>query len=89
MQPGVVWQVCTMPGLPSALSSLDTGGQGTVVSKDGPLAQVVLVAERKLVKINVSPELSTRRTGTIFIAGRVTPGLRAAMAGAFHEVIVP
>jgi hypothetical protein len=89
MQPGVLWQVSTMAGLPAAVSSLETAGQGTVVPKAGPLAQVVLVALRKEVKMNVSPEESERRTGTIGVEGRVTPVFRAAIAGSFHVVMVP
>ncbi len=81
MQPGVAWQVWTMPGLPLAVTSAETAGQVTVVPKAGPLCQVELVADRKLVKMNVSPEESTRRTGTIPVDGRVTPGFRAVMAG--------
>ncbi len=89
MQPGVLWQVSTMAGLPAAVSSLVTVGQGTVVPKAGPLAQLVLVALRKEVKMNVSPEESERRTGTIGVAGRVTPVLRATMAGSFQTLMVP
>src|ERR1019366_6408331 len=89
MQPGVLWQVSTIAGLPLALSSLATVGQLTVVPKAGPLDHVVLVALRKEVKMKVSPEESTRRTGTIRVAGRVTPVLRAAMAASFQLVMVP
>ena len=89
MQPGVLWQVSTIAGLPLAVSSLETDGQLTVVPKAGPFAQVVLVALRKEVKMKVSPEESTRRTGTIAVGGRVTPGLRAAIFGSFQVVMVP
>jgi hypothetical protein len=37
----------------------------------------------------VSPELSVRRTGTIFMAGRDVCGLIAVICGSSHIVIVP
>ena len=79
----------TIAGLPFALSSLVTVGQLIVVPKLGPLDHVGLVALRKEVKMKVSPEESTRRTGITFTAGRVTPGLIAAILGSFHSVILP
>ncbi len=35
------------------------------------------------------PEESARRTGTMVVEGRLTPGLSAAMAASFHWVILP
>jgi hypothetical protein len=89
MPPGVLCKVSTIAGLPFALSSLVTVGQLTVVPKLGPLDHVELVALRKEVKMKVSPEESTRRMGTMGVAGRVTPVFRAAMAVSFHIVMVP
>jgi hypothetical protein len=37
----------------------------------------------------VSPELSSRRSGTIFMLGSDTPGLSALMAALFQVVILP
>src|ERR1700722_1816694 len=88
-QPGVELQVCTMPGFPLADSSPETDGHVTVVPMDGPLLHAGFVAERKLENRNVSPEESTRRTGTIVVAGNVTPLFKAAIAGSFHLVILP
>jgi hypothetical protein len=39
------------------------------------------------VKLSVVPDSSARFTGVIGVAGSVTPGLSAAMAGSFHVVI--
>ena len=48
----------------------DTAARSRWSRRPGPFDQAVLVAERKLVKMNVSPEESTRRTGTIVVDGR-------------------
>src|SRR5713101_108259 len=88
-QPGFALQVWTMPGMPWAISSPGAAGHVTVVDKPGPLCHWLLVADRKLVKRNVSPEESTRRTGMIVVAGRVTPELSALIAGSFHFLIAP
>ena len=40
------------------------------------------------VKSAVAPEPSERTTGMIRMAGRVRPGLSAAIAGSFHIVIL-
>src|SRR3954464_9250590 len=45
-------------------------------------------AARKPVKPFVVPEESERWTTVIFVAGRLTPGLSALMAGSFHDVIL-
>src|ERR1700756_4025030 len=88
-QPGVAAQVVTMAGLPGALSSPDTNGQDTVVPNTGPLLQLSLVSVRNWVKMKVSPDESARRTGTILVAGRGTPGFSDATAGSFHRVTRP
>jgi hypothetical protein len=48
-----------------------------------------LAAVRNAVKRNVSPEASLRRTGTIAVEGRETPGLSIAIAGSFQAPIRP
>src|SRR5579859_2438604 len=78
-----------MPGFPLAVSSPAAAGQVTVVPNAGPFFQSALVADSRLVKMNVSPEESTRRTGTTLVAGRLTPGLSVVMAASFHLVILP
>src|SRR5579884_3015075 len=78
-----------MPGFPLAVSSPGTAGQVTVVPNPGPFCHVVLVADRKLVKMNVSPEESTRRTGTILVDGSLVRALTAAMAGSLQLTILP
>ena len=79
----------TIAGLPWAVSSPATVGQLTVVPNAGPLLQVELVALRKEVKMKVSPDESERRIGMMVVLGRVTPGLRAAIAALFQVVMVP
>ena len=37
----------------------------------------------------VVPELSARTSGTMALAGRLTPGLRAVICEAFQVLIVP
>ena len=78
-----------MPLLPSALTSSLTCGQATVVPNAIALFQAGSWADRKLVNRNVSPELSDRRIGTIFVLGSVTPGLILAMASSSQLVMVP
>src|SRR6476661_3841399 len=46
-------------------------------------------ALRYLVKFSVVPESSARCTAWTPVAGRVTPGLTAAIAGSFQVVMVP
>src|SRR5437763_10724548 len=88
MLPGVALACCTMPGLPLAVSSPGTAGQVTVVPRDGPLFQSLLVALRNAVKMNVSPEASTRRMGTIVWDGRLTPGFSFVICWSFHLLIL-
>src|SRR5450631_615469 len=44
---------------------------------------------RYLVKLSVVPDESERKKTLIAVAGRVTPGLMAAIAGSFHLVMTP
>src|SRR5450631_386641 len=46
-------------------------------------------AARYLVKFSVVPEESERKKTLMAVAGRVMPGLMAAIAGSFHLVITP
>jgi hypothetical protein len=44
---------------------------------------------RNWVKMNVSPAVSDRRTGTMAWLGSVTPGLSAAICGSLQSWTVP
>ena len=46
-------------------------------------------ALRYFVKFSVVPDSSARKNTLIAVAGRVTPGLMAAIAGSFHVVVLP
>src|SRR5579862_5783857 len=84
-----VLHAATIPGLLDALPSPATLGHVTDVPFEGPFAQAVLVALRNDVNRKVSPELPWRTSGRMVVDGRVTPELRAAIAGSFHFVIEP
>src|SRR5450631_3592585 len=46
-------------------------------------------AARYLVKFSVVPDSSERKKTLMAVAGRVTPGLMAAIAGSFQVVMTP
>src|SRR5579859_3563465 len=84
--PGVFVTWPETPSLPFA--PMPTG---QLTEPEAPILvfQAGLTAERYDVKMNVVPLPSERCTTATGVLGSVTPGLRDAMAGSFHALIVP
>jgi len=59
------------------------------VLPEGAVHSVGAAAARYLVKFSVVPDESERKKTLMAVAGRVTPGLMAAIAGSFHLVMTP
>src|SRR3954451_14129985 len=85
MAPSVCLIAAATPSLPLAPVSPD----GHLTSLSAPIADLKAGEEsdRKVVKPFVVPDESERWTTVILVAGRVTPGLSALMAGSFQVVI--
>src|SRR5881397_3461705 len=78
----------TAPVTPSEPLALWPPGQVSV-SLTPSFQSALAFASRYPAKIFVVPDLSLRCTGTIVVLGRVTPLLRALIAGSSHLVMVP
>src|ERR1700728_974089 len=86
MAPGVDLMICATPGLPLPARAVD----GHLIVELLPSFHTLGTASlRNKVKFCVVPEESERTASVIAVLGRVTPGLSAAICGAFHLVIVP
>src|SRR4051812_37206925 len=59
------------------------------VSSTPSFQSALAFASRNAEKIFVVPDLSLRCTGTMVVLGRLTPLLRALIAGSSHLVMVP
>src|ERR1700677_829633 len=86
MAPEVDLTICATPGLPLPARAVD----GHLMVELLPSFHTLGTASwRNRGKFCGVPEESERTASVIAVLGRVTPGLSAAICGAFHLVIVP
>src|SRR5580704_6372940 len=91
MAPGVCWMKPATPVL--SCSPTPILGNGHFVDGVVPAAEPVQaeppVSMRYWSRSYPGPDESARCTGTMAVEGRLTPGLSAAMAELFHDLMVP
>ena len=64
-------------------------GKSTDLPTPGPSCHSLLIAARCVVKTNVVPLESARRTTVTFVSGSLRSGLALAISGSFHFLTLP
>src|ERR1700744_3049604 len=86
MEPGVDLTICARPLPPSPARAVD----GNLIGEPVPSFHALPAAStRYWEKFAVVPEESERTARVIVVLGRLTPGLRALIAGSSQVLMVP